>query len=239
MKTIADKNSSKMTFAEYLLFKNNADKVAKLHRVRAVSSGSIIGNGLVLTAAHAIDRTETAKILYKDKVVKARILERMPKIDVMLLKFDDSEFEEQIPHLELSFKAVTLGQKVFGVSFPLADEMNFQPTFYNSDVSSVKIQNEPHLFQLNSELSEGCSGMCVVNDAAKIVGVVNTKAQARANGGEIPADWNFATSTRFFRDSIQRYLPHSSNRPCPQLSSELLARKLNRTAVLVLACDVG
>ncbi len=239
MKTIADKNSSKMTFAEYLLFKNNADKVAKLHRVRAVSSGSIIGNGLVLTAAHAIDRNETAKILYKQKVVKARILERLPKIDVMLLEFDDSEFEEQIPHLELSFEPVTLGQKVFGVSFPLADEMNFQPTFYNSDVSSVKIEKEPHLFKLNSEMSEGCSGMCVVNEFAKVVGVVTTKAEASANGGEIPADWNFATSTRCFRDSIQQYLPQSSNRLNHRLSNESLAQKLSRAAVLVLACDRG
>ncbi len=237
MKTVADKNSSKMTFAEYLLFKNNADKVAKLHRVRAVSSGSIIGNGLVLTAAHAIDRRETAKILYKEKVVKAQILERLPKIDVMLLKFDDSEFEEQIPHLELSFEPVTLGQKVVGVSFPLADEMNFQPTFYNSDISSVKIENEPHLFQLNSELSEGCSGMCVVNDAAKIVGVVNTKAEARANGGEIPADWNYATSTRCFRDSIQKYLPKRLARHNSRLSAESIAKKLTQTSVVVLACE--
>lgn len=236
MRTIADKDSSKMTFAEYLLFRNNADKVAKLHRVRATSSGSIIGKGLVLTAAHAVSRNETAKILYKEKVVKAQVLERLPKIDVMLLKFDDSEFEEPIPHLELSFEPVTLGQKVFGVSFPLADEMNFQPTFYNSDVSSVKIQNEPHLYQLNSELSEGCSGMCVVNDSAKVVGVVNSKAEALANGGETPADWNFATATRYFVDSIQRYLPQSSNTPKPRLSNELLAQKLNRTAALVLAC---
>jgi S1-C subfamily serine protease len=236
MKTIAKTDSSKLTFAESLLFKNNADKVARLHRVRAVSSGSIIGNGLVLTAAHAIDRNETAKILYKEKVVKARILERLPKIDVMLLKFDDSEFEEPIPHLELSFEPVTLGQKVVGVSFPLADEMNFQPTFYNSDVSSVKIENEPHLFKLNSELSEGCSGMCVVNDAAKVVGVVNSKAEARANGGEIPADWNYATSTRCFRDSIQRYLPQSSNSAYPRYTTEAIAKKLNQAAVVVLGC---
>jgi S1-C subfamily serine protease len=237
MKTIANKDSSKMTFAEYLLFKNNADKVAKLHRVRATSSGSIIGNGLVLTAAHAIDRNEAAKILYRQKVVKARILERMPKIDVMLLEFEDSEFEEQIPHLELSFEPVTLGQKVFGVSFPLADEMNFQPTFYNSDVSSVKIENESHLFKLNSELSEGCSGMNVVNEFAKVVGVVNSRAEALANGGETPADWNFATSTRYFWDSIQKYLPKRLARHNSRLSTESIAKKLTQTSVVVLACE--
>ena len=155
----------------------------------------------------------------------------------MLLEFDDSEFEEQIPHLELSFEPVTLGQKVFGVSFPLADEMNFQPTFYNSDVSSVKIEKEPHLFKLNSEMSEGCSGMCVVNEFAKVVGVVTTKAEASANGGEIPADWNFATRTEYFIDSIKPHLPRSS-RQQGRLSPEELASHLNRNAVTVLACEL-
>ena len=113
--------------------------------------------------------------------------------------------------------------------------MNFQPTFYNSDVSSVKIQNEAHLYQLNSEFSKGCSGMCVVNDSAKVVGVVNSRAESLSDF-EIPTDWNFATSTMYFLDSIQRYLPQSSSELGPRLSSELLARKLNRTAVLILAC---
>ena len=100
------------------------------------------------------------KIIYRNRVKKAFVVFRDEKLDVMLLKFDPKDFSD-IPYLELSFEAVNLGQKVYGVSFPHADQTNAHPIYYNCDITSVENQNKPHLIQINNELSKGCSGMCM------------------------------------------------------------------------------
>jgi S1-C subfamily serine protease len=231
--SFTDKDSAFPSFAEYALYDSKAEKIAGLHRAVASSSGSIIDStGLVLTVAHAVETGESAKIIYRNRVKKAFVVFRDEKLDIMLLRFDPKDFSD-IPYLELSFEAVNLGQKVYGVSFPHADQTNAHPIYYNCDITSVENQNKPHLIQINNELSKGCSGMCVVNDSGRIVGVVNSQS----NGIVFPKDWNFATSTRYFKERIKRYLPKEIHKPSTRLCSELLAQKLTRTAVLVLACD--
>jgi len=229
--SFTDKASAFPSFAEYAHCDSKAEKIAGLHRAVASSSGSIIDStGLVLTVAHAVETGESAKIIYRNRVKNAFEVFRDEKLDIMLLKFDPKDFSD-IPYLELSFEAVNLGQKVYGVSFPNADQTNAHPIYYNCDITSVENQNKPHLIAINNELSKGCSGMCVVNDSGKIVGVVNSQS----NGMIFPKNWNFATSTRFLKDSIKKYLPQRTNGPSTRLCSELLAQKLTGTAVMVLA----
>jgi len=235
MNTIPDRNNTELSFAEYFLFKDNAEKVTRLHNVGAMSSGSLVGQGLVLTVAHAVENDESPKIIYRNKILKAKVLFKHPDVDAMLLSFDPSSFDGDLPYLEFS-NTVNLGENVYGLGFPIPEKLNFQPVFYRADVTSTDIYRAPQHFQFSGEISGGCSGTALVNDFAKVVGIVSKKAEPY-NDMELPNNWNLAVSTPYFINEIKRYLPPTSRDQQSRMSSQRIAKILEDTAVVVLACD--
>lgn len=229
--------SEKFTnFKDYFRLNDTNSILDKIPNAKFASSGALVGKGLVLTVAHAVGENEIPKILVNERIIDAEILEKSIKYDVMLLKYDENELQS-LPFLEISSEAVTLGQKLYGVSFPLADRINFRPTFYNCDITSVKIDNDPHLFQINCELSEGCSGMVLVNDTGQVVGVVNSRAAGQIKGTDLPNDWNYATHSSYIIRLFQEYFQYSpTNHFHVKQNPEELAKLLNKTVVIVLAC---
>lgn len=228
-------NTFGFSFSEFVATRNKAEQLELLHGVKSCASGALVGRNLVLTADHAIEADECAKILYKETVLEAKVLVRFPKIDVMLLEFDDSNIVGNVPRLEFGFSDPRLGQKGYSIGYPLADMVGFNPVFYSFEVTRLKVDKKP-FFQFNSEVSGGCSGSIVVNDKMEIMGVVTSKAQSRLRGKEVPNNWGFATKSQYFANSIKRYLPASSAHRHSRLSSEKIAKHLEDTAVLVLAC---
>ena len=235
MNTILDRNNTELSFAEYFLFKDNAQKVTRLQNVGAMSSGSLVGQGLVLTVAHALESDESPKIKYRNKILKAKILYKHPDVDAMLLGFDPSSFDGDLPYLGFS-NTVNLGEKVYGLGFPLPEKLNFQPVFYRADATSTHIYRAPQYFQFCGQISSGCSGTVLVNDFGKVVGIVSKKAEPYNDTG-FPNDWNLAVSTPYFIDEIKRYLPSTSRDQQSRMSSHRIAKILEDTAVVVLACD--
>jgi S1-C subfamily serine protease len=225
-----------LSFIDFYSMKTKAEKLNELLDIRAASSGAFIGHGLILTVAHAIEAGESAKILFKDFIFEAEILERFPDIDVMLLRFDPSKFMGGMPCLEFSEKKVVLGQKLFFLGFPLPDSINFNPVFYDSNATRLKIDGFPHLFQFNGEISKGTSGSILVDDRLQVVGVVTKKAEKRDEFDDLPNDWNLAVRAEYILKAIQKYLkPRKSN--SPRYTTETIAKRLNQAAVVVLACS--
>jgi S1-C subfamily serine protease len=225
------------SFCDFIEFKTKRDALDKIQSIRASSSGAFVGEGLVLTAAHAIEGNQRAKVLYKNFVLDAEILVRLPKLDVMLLGLTERKFIGEIPKIGFSDSRLGVGQKLFGVGFPLPDKVNFNSLFYEMTVSRLKIDRSPHLFQFSGELSQGVSGASLVNDRCQVVGVAVRKAQKRNNSLDLPNDWNLGVKQEYFFNAIEKYIPCRSASACPRLSAESIARRLNQTAVVVLACD--
>jgi S1-C subfamily serine protease len=231
-------NTFGISFSEFVATRNKAEQLELLHGVKSCASGALVGRNLVLTADHAIEADECPKILYKETVLEAKVLVRFPKIDVMLLEFDDSNIVGDVQRLEFGFSEARLGQKCYSTGYPLADMVGFNPVFYSFEVSRLKVDQKPHVFQLNkNEVSKGCSGMPVVNDRLEVLGVVTSKAGNLMFGEELPKNWGFATKSQYFANAIKRYLPASSAHRHARLSSEKIATHLEATAVLVLACE--
>ena len=235
MNTIPDRNNTELSFAEYFLFKDNAEKVTRLHNVGAMSSGSLVGQGLVLTVAHSLEKHESPKIIYRNKILNAKVLFKHPDFDAMLLRFDPSFFDGDLPYLEFG-NTVNLGENVYGLGFPLPEKLNFQPVFYRADVTSTDIYRAPQHFQFCGEISGGCSGTALVNDFGKVVGVVSKKAEPY-HDMEFPNNWNLAVATPYFIRSIKRYLPPNFRNQQSRLPSQKIAKILKNTAVVVLACE--
>jgi S1-C subfamily serine protease len=230
-------NTFGISFSEFVATRNKAEQLELLHGVKSCASGALVGRNLVLTADHAIEADECAKILYKETVLEAKVLVRFPKIDVMLLEFDDSKIIGDVPRLEFGFSEARLGQKLYSLGFPLPSQINYTSLFYSFEVTSLMVHTKPHFFQFQSEISDGMSGAAVVNDQLDIVGIVTSKAGNLMFGEELPKNWGFATKSQYFANSIKRYLPTIHVRPKPRLSSEEIARRLSQRAVVVLACS--
>ena len=230
-------NTLGFSFTEFVATRSKSERLRMLHGVESCATGALVGRNLVLTVDHAIEHDESAKILYKDTVLEAGVLARMPDIDVMLLEFDDSALAEDVPWLDFGFANPRLGQKGYSIGYPLADMVGFNPVFYSFEVTRLKINRRPHCFQLNSQVVNGCSGMPVVNDKMEIMGVVTSRARSILPTEVLPTDWGFGTKSQYFKDSIQKYLPPINMRPKLRFSSEEIARRLSQTAVGVLACS--
>ena len=224
------------TFASFVDPKYKMQWLKDLYRVSAFSSGLLLGQGLVLTAAHAVNQKKCARILYKDRLIKAEVLVRLQDIDIMLLKVKDSGLGSNNHAVGFS-NSVNLGEKLYIVGFPLPDILDFQPLFYSIDVTALEIKNKPHLIQVNGDIWEGCSGMILVNDRLEVAGVINSKKSNNPSIKKIPHDWNFATRAEYFINSIEAYLPRRSQRQHLKLSPQKLASHLHRYAVPILACE--
>jgi hypothetical protein len=223
-----------LSFNDFFSIQTKKEKLETEHDVRSASSGIFLGSGFVLTAAHAVGKDENAKILYKDFVLGAEILVRLPELDVMLLGLTDRKYIGEMPKIGFSDSGLALGQKLFGVGFPLPDKINFNSLFYEMTVSRLKIDSTPHLFMFSGELSHGVSGASLVNDRCQIVGVAVRKAQNGKNSPDLPNDWNLGVKQECFFNSIEKYIHYRSKSPCPRLSGESIARKLSQAAVVVL-----
>jgi S1-C subfamily serine protease len=232
-------NTLGFSFKEFASRRSKADQLQLIHGAKSCSSGALVGRNLVLTANHTVNENESAKILFKNIVLEAVVVKRLPEIDVMLLAFDDSTLIGDVPSLDFGFSTPRLGEKCYSTGYPLGELVGFNPVFYSFEVSRLKVDRKPPFFQFNSEVSKGCSGMPVVNDRLEVLGVVNSKASGVLGGESLPSNWGFATKSQYFKESIQKYLPLIHMRPKPRLSSEAIAKKLNKAAVVVLACSIS
>jgi hypothetical protein len=109
--------------------------------------------------------------------------------------------------------------------------------FYEAAVTRLKIDHKPHLFQFSGELSQGCSGMSLVNDRCQIVGIAVRKAQKGKSSLELPSDWNLGLKQECFYNAIEKYIPCRPASPCLRLSAKSIARRLSQAAVVVLGCE--
>ena len=228
-------NRFRISFQEYVRMRTKAEQLLLLHGAKSCASGSIVGRNLVLTANHAVTKHESAKIFYKDIVLDAAILKRMPEIDVMILKINDSALVGELPSLQFGFSEAVLGERVYSVGYPLPFVINCSPLFYSHDVTRLKVDIKPHFLQIQSQISSGCSGMVVVNDRLEIVGVVTSKA-GDIRSVTLPSDWGFATKSQYFKNSIQKYLSPTHRRSKAQ-PPQVIAQVMQDTSVMVLACE--
>ena len=236
MKTASHCIDKHLSFNDFFSLQTKKEKLDAMHDVRSASSGLFLGSDFVLTAAHAIEGNQRAKVLYKNFVLDAEVLLRLPELDVMLLGLTERKFIGKIPKIGFSDSSLGVGQKLFGTGFPLPDSINFNSLFYEAAVTRLKIDHKPHLFQFSGELSQGCSGMSLVNDRCQIVGVAVRKAQKGKSSPDLPNDWNLCIKQEYFYNAIEKYIPCRSTSPCLRLSAKSIARRLSQAAVVVLGC---
>jgi S1-C subfamily serine protease len=231
----ADKNSTHLSFGEYYYFKNEAEKVSVVHRVKSTATGSFFSDaGLILTVAHAVEPSERAKIVYNGRIIKASVIYRDNESDIMILSIDPNEVES-IYSLNFGESNSRLGEKIFGLGYPHADFLNFEPVFCSMNVTSTAIEDMPDCFHHDGQhLERGMSGMCLVNDRCQIVGMSKMIRKLESSGENL-MQCNIAVYAESLRKVLKKYTPSIFSQR--KLSQPEIAERLLASSVTVLACE--
>jgi S1-C subfamily serine protease len=159
---------------------------------------AIAPDGLLVTAAHVIDRADAVAVQFGDgKIIDARVEKASSGVDLALLRIDTPTPR----HVRVDPAVVpVLGQRVFTIGFPQPGELGLNAKFAEGTVSAVTGLGEEHLAQLSVPVHQGNSGGAVVTEDGALVAIVVAKVDDEKfyrDTGAIAGAISFATKLAF------------------------------------------
>jgi len=151
-------------------------------------SGIHLGKGIILTARHAVERSEGGKVLVSEGIhVLTDNLRELPAIrqganvylDVAVYQLQGDESDWPMAHVTFSEVDVTYGDEVFTVGYPMGrgPAISFG-TVGNPNTFLATVQSR--LVQVDLSACRGNSGGGLLNDEGQLVGLVHAIIQTEA-----------------------------------------------------------
>lgn len=153
--------------------------------IKIRGSGIHLGEGIVLTARHAVERSVGGKVVVPDMIqVLTDDLRELPAIrqgansylDVAVYKLQGDESDWPISNVEFARDDVTYGDDVFTVGYPLGrgPALSFGKVG-NPNTFLATVQSR--LVQVDLSACRGNSGGGLLNDEGQLVGLVHAIIQ--------------------------------------------------------------
>jgi TPR repeat protein len=168
-------------------------------KVTSMATGFLItGDGYLLTACHAVEKTGRVEVLYQQRTYPANVIVRDEATDVAVLKIDGSGF----PCLPLvSSAAVKTGDGVFTMGFPQVTLQGAEPKFTEGSISSLSgLGGSPRSFQISVPVQPGNSGGPLVSEKGEVIGLIVSRLDdvaALLATGSVPQTVNYAIKSSF------------------------------------------
>lgn len=155
-------------------------------------SGIHLGEGVILTARHAVERSEGGKLVVPDVVhVLTDDLRELPAtrqganayLDVAVYKLQGEQSDWPISSVQFSEHDVTYGDSVFTVGYP----MGRGPALSYGKVGNPNTflpTVQSRLVQVDLSACRGNSGGGLINDEGKLVGLVHAIIQTEISPAE-------------------------------------------------------
>lgn len=148
-------------------------------------SGIHVGKGIILTARHAVERTEGGKVVAPEEIhVLTDDLRELPAtrqganayLDVAVYQLQGDESDWPISHVTFSEADVTYGDEVFTVGYPMGrgPALSFGKVG-NPNTFLATVQSR--LVQVDLSACRGNSGGGLLNDEGQLVGLVHAIIQ--------------------------------------------------------------
>jgi serine protease Do len=153
--------------------------------VKVRGSGIHIGQGIIVTARHAVERTEGGKVVVPETLsVITDDLRELPALrqgantylDVAVYRLQSPESEWPRAHVHFADEQVTFGDRVFTVGYPLGwgPAITFG-AIGNPDTFLATVQSR--LMQVDLSACNGNSGGGLLNHHGQLVGLVHAIIQ--------------------------------------------------------------
>lgn len=175
---------------------------------RFSGSGVVVATqGRVLTNAHVIDQCGAITVAIAGEPRPARVVAVDAKVDLALLAT-----ERALPRAaRLRAPVLTRsGEEIVAVGFPLSGLLSAEPIVTTGIVSALAgIRGDPTQLQISAPVQPGNSGGPVFDMNGNVVGVVvagiGTLRAARATGGVVPQNVNFAINVAEAQKFLDRH----------------------------------
>lgn len=161
-------------------------------------TGFVIGAGWLLTCAHVMGEQKEATITLAGKRLVADVVKSDAKADLALLKLREPLPEGAQP---LAFRAAArpavMGEEVSTIGYPLSRLLGNTARMTRGLLSATAgLRDDDQQVQVSAEIQPGNSGGPLLDRDGNVIGVVNKtinpSAVARATGGALPQNINFA-----------------------------------------------
>jgi serine protease Do len=164
---------------------DGADSPDTMLPVKIRGSGIHVGHGVVVTARHAVERSEGGKMVVPQTIhVVTDALRELPAerlganayLDVAVYQLQGSESDWPQAHVEVRNVQVTYGDRIFTVGYPLGwgPAITFG-TVGNPNVFLSTVQSR--LIQVDVSTCNGNSGGGLMNQQGQLVGLVHAIIQ--------------------------------------------------------------
>jgi S1-C subfamily serine protease len=206
--------------------------------VKATSTGTIVSpNGIVLAANHAVEPNESPAILFNGKNYPAKILKRIPMLDVMILKIKTEN--QDFPYSPVGdSRSLKLGDPLFLIGYPNPEIQGQFPKLTKTYYSATKgLFGDKTMFEMSGNQASGESGAGVFNEKGHLVGVFLSKLVGSDSPDVmIPDDVSFCSKSCYFLNALEPYLTTDivDKAIYPKTESENIENAA-KTSVLVLS----
>lgn len=241
-KPLKDEMCAKMTDAEiteaqkrinkiknikgYLAEKPAGLKNGNTEKAEYTATGFFIASdGYILTAYHAVGKSENIKVIYNKQQYQAKIIAQNQSLDIALLKIDANDCS----YLSLSSEPAQTGDWVFTMGYPQVSLQGSEPKFTEGSISSLSgSADNPNFFQISVPVQPGNSGGPLINKNGQVIGLIVARLNdisALLTTGAVPQNVNYALKSSY----ILNFLNTS-----PQLDTILAQNnsQKNRTAAI-------
>lgn len=179
----------------------------------ATGSGFFVTvDGYLLTASHVVAKTDKVEVLFKGKVLDAKVIRLDAANDVALLKVEGSFTALAV----ILSRGVKLGMDVFSVVFPNIDLQGAAPKLTKGSVNALSgIQDDPRAFQISVPVQPGNSGGPLLDAAGNVIGVVVPQLDAVKTAritGSLPQGVNYAVKSAYVQPLLDA-IPDTSALP--------------------------
>ena len=158
----------------------------------------IDAEGWLMTAAHVVGSQREATVSLNGKRLIADVFKTDPQADLALLKLREAPpAGTTVLRFRPAAKPGVLGEEVSTLGYPLSRLLGNSVRMSRGLLSATAgLRDDPRELQVSAEIQPGSSGGPLLDREGNVIGIVvktlNPQAVARATGGALPQNVNFA-----------------------------------------------
>ena len=196
------------SFKKFFNRKEKTETSDDYKEIKATSTGTIVSpDGIVLAANHAVGPNESPAILFNGKNYPAKILKRIPLLDVMVLKIKTDKHD--FPYSPVAdSRSLKLGDPLFLIGYPNPEIQGQFPKLTKTYYSASKgFSGDKTMFQISADQASGSSGSGVFNEKGHLIGVFLLKLVGSDSPDVlIPNNVSFCSKSCYFFKALEPYL---------------------------------
>lgn len=212
-------------------------------------TGFVIGaEGWLLTCAHVIGAERQATITLAGERLLADVVQTDVKADLALLKLRTPlPAGAAVLGLREAARPAVMGEDVFTIGYPLSALLGNSARMSKGLLSATAgLRDDPRQLQVSAEIQPGNSGGPLLDREGRVLGVINQTinpaAVAKATGGALPQNINFAIKVapvRAFVASAHAAALAALDQPPAQASLEQAAKAVAKVQAGLVMSDAA